>query len=312
MTGPRPIDSEALRDISLLSFDSFREKYACGSSYWRRVKLKAAEQLTGKRLDPSLPLEPRLPPLGTLHSLPEELRIDEPVIVAGDWHIPFHDRFLVDALLAVADKEDIRTIILNGDVMSQDVFRQGGFARQPSTPNFEEEMQEVSKVIGILSEQFDGIVAIPGNHERRMLRMLSEEVSMSRLYQMILGGLQPFGFQTTERDYVVVDHDHGEWRVTHGDSGGSVRNPIAAPIQKAMIYQQNVLQGHSHLLGYAPTPDGRFLAGTHGCIVDPAALEYKNIRTTTFPNWTQGFASIVDGFLTLYSKQHTNWGKVLG
>jgi predicted phosphodiesterase len=274
------------------------------------VKEAAARQQTG-RLSDLLPVEPRLPE-PQLYVIPAEVRIPEPVLVAGDWHIPFHDRYVVDALLAIAERDGIEHLVLNGDVMSQDVFLHGGFDRNPDMPPFEDEMYETEQVFAVLAQVFKRLTVVPGNHERRLLKLAFGEVTLERLYRMILAG-PPEGLQSTERDYVVVEADGAtDWRVTHGDGGGSVRSAIVAPMQKALIYQQNVLQGHSHLLGYAPTPDGRFVGASGGCIVDETRLEYKQTRTVTFPRWTQGFSTLIDGYLDLYSRDYTNWRRELG
>ena len=159
MTQPRPITDREIEDVRTLTFDEFLDKHSCGSSFWRRVKEAAARQQTG-RLSDLLPVAPRLPEPAA-YAIPREVHIDEPVLVAGDWHIPFHDLYVVDALLAIAERDGITHLVMNGDVMSQDVFLHGGFDRNPDMPPFEDEMYETERVFGVLSEVFTSITVVP-------------------------------------------------------------------------------------------------------------------------------------------------------
>lgn len=244
--------------------------------------------------------------------MPAELVCRSPVMVAGDWHIPHYHAGTIRLLIAVAKRDGIRSLILNGDFLNEDVFLFGGTGRKPAMPEFLEECTAAGRMLAVLLQHFDTIYWNAGNHEERWFRMNNGQVGMAQLLRLMLDRPEDRArVLVTDRDYVLVEQAASpRWRVTHGQTGG-VRSAVAGPKLKAQVYGCNVLQGHTHLWGEEPTSCGRYVGATHGCIADPAAAAYKMMRTTTYSQWQLGFASITNGRLRLYSQQHTDWSKEL-
>lgn len=233
---------------------------------------------------------------------------DVDVLVAGDWHVPYHSETLVAKLLTYALDMGIKTLVINGDFLDSAVFFRGGQDHRPTMTEFRSELHAAEQMLRALLQRFQMIYWIAGNHEQRLFRLTKGELDMELLRRMVAEGVGD-RVVVTDRDHIVIHYtdtpERITWRITHGESGSTVIATNAA-VLKADSYSCNVLQGHNHLFGMRQTRSGKHIGVDHGAMCNPALIEYKQLRTTTYPTWVPGFAALKRGKVALYSPRFTH------
>ena len=93
------------------------------------------------------------------------------IVSAGDWHIPYHNEFMLDRLLTEDCDADV--LFIPGDFFTLENlsrFLKDGREYQP-----EEEFQAGQFVMQRLASRFAEIKVIPGNHDNRLMRMIQRQ-----------------------------------------------------------------------------------------------------------------------------------------
>lgn len=210
------------------------------SRYARAQQLARKYQLTVPRVVPSSTVAERLP-------LPQSadscwLRLDEAIgrsertmavavprtgtqeriVVAGDFHAPFHESDAVAHLLT-AEGGRGSTLIVNGDL--QDFYAISRFTKYERVP-IESELAAVDTLLGRFSEAFARVVIVTGNHDRpRFERQLRQQLSqeMVEVVEFLAGGtLDPIAmlarrYPNVEIARHAVGRHHVGWLYQHGD-----------------------------------------------------------------------------------------------
>lgn len=210
-------------------------------------------------------------------------------IVAGDFHIPYHDKMAVRRFLADVKAISPHRIILNGDVLDCASF--SVFRKEPSTSLFKEELAETRTFLKTLCKATQGrITYLSGNHEQRLAKRILELIP--GLYGSVcleeMLGLDGLGIEyvTTlkpdnymEADGVLVGH----FSLARKKAGYTAH----ALVEK---YGQSVVQGHTHRLGlnYRRVGDRQLFGVESGCLcsLDPPYA--------SMPDWTHGYV-VLDG-----------------
>lgn len=146
--------------------------------------------LARQALRPLPPHAASTPPPQQPATMPRELVPPEPppdhdVSVAGiprrvltlaDVHVPIHDQHAVDAVIAFA--RDIRpdAIVINGDFI--DCWLISSFDHTPERlfspgARLQEELDAASPILAALSSTCSTLYYVPGNHERRLQRLVT-------------------------------------------------------------------------------------------------------------------------------------------
>ncbi len=211
--------------------------------------------------------------------------------VTSDWHIPYFDTQLSDSLLNVCAKKKVRKLIIAGDLLNLDAV--STFLSRNYDIN--EELRQAERILQVLSEQFAEVYVIPGNHDFRLARKLEVPISFEYVLRMFCNARN---VATTEYDFVELTSGEKRWRVCHPKNYSQIKGRIAYRL--AGKYECNVVSAHGHFFGMVVSESGKYLCVDSGGMFDKGKIDYF-WRTTTYPDWNQGFVLLIDGIPELYS-----------
>lgn len=220
---------------------------------------------------------------------PMTIRGNKPVLVCGDWHIPFFDRKLEIEMFKVAKEYDIKTILIPGDFWDCDNYKNSEkFVNLTYIETFQDEKICVGKELDVLVEHFPHIYFCRGNHEKRWLKFNRGMVGIDELFAIT----KRTGYKVTLDDYMVLYQNKSKWYISHPDNYSPVPLSVASKI--ADKFQCNTMVAHGHLMSQGYDRTGQFQIVDGGGMFDTDQIEYMR-RTTTFPSTHSGFYVIMDG-----------------
>lgn len=232
--------------------------------------------------------------------LDKPLVITEDCGVAADFHIPLYDPAYVNEMILKLKDEGISTLVVGGDFLNMDELSR--FEDKQPTANLERELDEAVNVMGVLTEAFDRIVYMWGNHDARLHTSLGMKLQFKHAMRLVF---EPLGkdvltkIEITNLDHAYYRGPNGEkWYICHPASYN--RAPLTTARLLAAKLDCNVLTAHSHhsAVGYAT--NGHHVVAEIGGLFDRAKTQYLQ-RSTTNPVWTQGYALLKEGKLKVYS-----------
>ena len=173
-----------------------------------------------------------------------------------------------------------------------------GQRQEDGGPSVSQELRVARKSVKALSEIFDRIDFVIGNHDGRLLRALGSPMFPSEILRLIEAGniwrIAPYYFS----------------RLISGGELYQIEHPVNAaknsPYKLASKYQCHILQAHAHRWGMDTDISGKFYAIHMGCIVDEARLPYAAQRHFSGDAHILGAVIVVDGYPYLLS-EHTPW-----
>jgi predicted phosphodiesterase len=217
-----------------------------------------------------------------------------PILVGGDFQIPFQDNAAVGVFLSMIRKLKPVEVHLLGDVV--DFYALSDHLRDPDRRfGLQDELDTTVEFLRVVRKAAPkaAIYFYEGNHETRLRRYLSREAGeLADLRSLSLPALLCFSeldirFVPELKPHVI----HRQLLLTHG----TLCRQQSAYTARAMVdrYGMSVLHGHTHRLGtHYKTTWRKTLAGyENGCLcrldVNPA-----NAYTKGMPNWQHGFSII--------------------
>lgn len=220
-------------------------------------------------------------------------------IVLCDHHSPYYSTLWHNRSLAIAARFGIRKVILVGDLVD---FAFASHYYSDNKPGLDDEKAENERLIQSLLAAFDEVYHIKGNHEDRLGRQTDGVVQARVLLEMWTGkdAWQKRWHYSLYDKLTIGD----EWLLVHPKSYSIISTKVAKTL--AAKYHKNILNTHGHFLGYGYDISGRFYAADIGGIFDKDKIEYKNIKTTTHPEWKNGFAMLKNGRPYLFD-DNTDW-----
>ena len=157
-----------------------------------------------------------------------------------------------------------------------------------------------------LASRFKHIHWARGNHETRAERVLGvaldDEMVVARLIDKT--GLKPGQLTFSAHEHTRVETPCGVYRISHPQNYS--RNPPAVEKRLAEKYHCHVIGTHGHMVASAFDISGDFLCYQVGGMFDARKIDYKVMRETTHPEWTNGFGILADGLFYHYVKHPTN------
>lgn len=197
-------------------------------------------------------------------------------LILCDSHIPYHDAKFINKVLVLAQNWKLPNLLLAGDVM--DMAALSFFSHKP-TETLSKELDAAESFFKIAGEIFENILMLMGNHERRFLHYLKEQLGMKYLMRL----LDEHKAVVSEYSYAFVE----DWLVGHPRNASVI--PGRVPVFLSRKYpRHNVASGHGHLAGMAYCEDGERLAIDIGCSVDPKRLDWISENLGTRPSLAQG------------------------
>jgi len=219
-------------------------------------------------------------------------------LITCDYHSPYFSIEWHNRSLAVAEKFNIKKLIVIGDLLD---FGFASFFYSDNKPSLDQEKDENIRLIQSLIQTFDEIYLLKGNHEDRLGRLTD-----AKLQARILLELWTKESWQTKFKYSIYDKLYigDEWLLIHPKSYSQISGQVAKKL--ASKFHKNIINAHGHFLSYGYDVSGKYLAVDMGGMFDVEKIEYKCIKTTTHPEWNTGFGLIKDGHFYFFDK-NTDW-----
>lgn len=162
------------------------------------------------------------------------------------------------------------------------------------------EIRLVRDVFKVLSEVFEEVVFILGNHEGRFIRTLGSPLFPTDMLRLV----EAESWRTGPYYWGTVNSGGQKWQIEHP------RNAAKYTATKlAAKYQSHVSMGHSHQWRQERDASGRYWAITQGCAVDEKRLAYASQRHNTGEPHALGALILRDGEPYLLH-EHSPWDRL--
>jgi len=217
------------------------------------------------------------------------------VIIAGDWHIPFVNKDVLNRMLDVQNEERVPTIIINGDFLDMNNIMAMAHGTQQADDTFATEIKYATTYLKNLSETFDNIYISTGNHELAWIRLTKGLSTPTMLFDMCH---KPDNVTIIESDYLNLHSGDESFRVCHPKNYSKLA--LSVPRMLAEKYQTHIIAGHSHRVATGYDTSGKFQLVENGGLFDSRYMKYVANTTTTNPTQHSGFVWVVDGIITTF------------
>lgn len=177
-------------------------------------------------------------------------------ILAGDFHVPNHRNEPIEAMLDYANKNGVRKLVLNGDLLDNTPFTR--WLHEPVNTKDVPRWFDMAKNLLIeFKKHFDEIYWLEGNHDFWYKRWLMEKAELlfhDQYYQLENRlSLNEIGVKFLDQRYLVKA---GHLNIHHGHilfrGGGSYANGARMLYQKA---KSNMICSHLHVESSHTEPD---------------------------------------------------------
>ena len=150
-------------------------------------------------------------------------------------------------------------------------------------------------------DYFDENILVCGNHERRVGMKTDSIIQARHLFGLYGEGIWNRKFKYSVYDKLFIGD---EWMVVHPRSYSQISTSVARRL--AEKYHKNIINAHGHFVGMAYDRSGKFLAIDLGGMFETKKVDYINLRTTTHPNWKNGFGALYNGKFHFFTDE-TDW-----
>jgi predicted phosphodiesterase len=220
-----------------------------------------------------------------------------PIAISADWHIPLVDHGFANRFLAHAKSEGHDTLAIAGDFFNHDAL--SAFDYKQQSANLRRELREATGIMAALCEQFEQIIFIWGNHDARFHKALQYQISFAHAMRMCFGDLGEEALRRIE--FSNLDHFWVNDSIYVAHPKNYTQTPLSTARKLAGKVQASVITAHSHHAALGYDVSGRFVCVEAGGLFDASKTAYLQ-RTTTFPNWQQGYSFVdEDGLIHLYT-----------
>jgi len=239
--------------------------------------------------------------LSRRHVPPQRIKVDPPIsivadriLLMADIHAPYHDEAFMTDVINLALRVGCTHCASLGDLIDfASLWWEG---RAPGV-ELENEIESAREIMMALESCFK-VIAIAGNHDERMGRMLQHRADLQTLAPLWMGP------NITHSPYRWFRFRSGGemWQAEH-PANASV-NATIVPKKLASIHLCHVVAGHGHEWGIARDVSGQFYAIDTGICADPEKLAYAYQTHSTRPAMNQGAALVLDGVPLLLSRDN--------
>lgn len=265
------------------------------------------EELPAQEVFDDLLIEDFLPPSeGLIERFTPLVRVGN-AIISADYHVPLHDPDLINKMIEVARKHEIKQLIIAGDFWNMDTF--STFLPEQPEAAWPIEHREGIRVMRTLLNTFDEVDFTWGNHDFRLVRKLGYKKSYKECMDwtfQVLTDEEKAKIRISDLDYMnyyPTGVEGRKFRVCHPSNYSSV--PLAVPKKLAPKYNCSIMSAHSHHFSLGVAPNGYDLMIELGGFFDKKRTEYIQ-RTNDNHEWTQGFVMLKEGIPTLFGPAFGN------
>lgn len=234
-------------------------------------------------------------------SVEQPIKLKGDAVITADWHIPLYDAEYANKMILQARKEKIKTLIIAGDFFNHDALSQ--YFPKQANANLEFEWKEATSVMTALTRSFDKIIFLYGNHDARLSKALGYTIPFAQAMGMVFGKLGKDVLQKVQ--FTNLDHcflrsgRKTTYFICHPNSYSTV--PLATSRKLASKTSGlSIITAHAHHCAVGFGPSGDQVVAEIGGLFDKGATAYLK-RTTTHPEWVQGYGIVRDGILRVYS-----------
>lgn len=234
---------------------------------------------------------------------PPELSGD--YMVVGDVHLPHVDWGFAALVGRVARRHGLTKLIVAGDFLDAAAFSTYPRVMRPAA--WKRERDAARALVGEWVQQFDSILFLMGNHERRLQRWTMGELDQDDIFSMVTTSPK---CTYTQWGWCIVRSGAQDWRVTHARNYSL--NPLTVADSLAQKFQSHVIDHHEHKLAQGLDRYGRYVIVNNGGLFDPSKLLYTRLDDNKSPVMAQGFTRLQNGTATLYGKSpFTDWSGIV-
>lgn len=195
---------------------------------------------------------------------------------------------------------DIRTLAIAGDFFNHDAL--SSFDYKQASADLTTELEEANSIMSSLTQLFDKVIFIWGNHDARAHKALGYKLSFIHSMKAMLHEIPNDLMEKIEfsnLDHFWVDAGGESFYVCHPKNYSS--QPLSNARKLAAKVQANVITAHSHHAALGFDVSGKYVCVEAGGFFDASRTAYLQ-RSTTFPTWAQGYSLIdAEGHVSMYT-----------
>lgn len=225
-------------------------------------------------------------------------------MITGDVHLPTVKWDFVELLMKVSIKNNIKRLVLSGDIFNMDAF---SVYRPVVAPVSWTQERDAGRVLfGKFLEWFEELIVIMGNHDRRMQRMTAGAFDETDIIGMVMTSDK---IKTSNFGYLTIQtKSEYPWRVTHGRNYSV--NQLTVGSELANKFQCNVISHHQHHLSKGWDRYKRFVIVDNGGLFDAEKFAYAKMDDNKMPNMANGFTMLKNGVATVFGRYpFTDWSE---
>ena len=236
------------------------------------------------------------------------LNIEINAVVIGDIHVPATDYDFSMLPGAIANKylpKGKRYLIIAGDLFNFEVASY--YAKQIEQPTLDDEINAAEHLFDVWLKEFDRIIFLMGNHDRRISKILQGQVHAKHLMRWLTKSKRVI---SSDYGWCVIKSGGKEWRITH--SRNYSINQLTVADVLAQKYQMNIISHHEHHLAKGWDRFGRYVIINNGGLFDQEKFAYVCLDDSKHASMKKGFTLLKDGVATVFGEApYTDWSIVL-
>jgi predicted phosphodiesterase len=229
------------------------------------------------------------------------------VLILNDIHFPYTSWKMMDKVIRVLSKlgDNVLTIlagdILNGSAISK-------WSKLIEAPLFRQEVQAAREGLEEIFQLSEQVVYFRGNHEDWYLFQNNGAEDFTTFAERVVPDKYKNKAIISPYDKMWITSGGERWLVAHQRNASS-SNKLKVAEDLSWKYQCHVITTHQHKNGIGRDKYDNFTIASLGGLHDPAKTPYVSMKTSTGPVQEQGFGTLRDGRLQLWTPEPTitNW-----
>jgi hypothetical protein len=222
----------------------------------------------------------------------------EKCLVIGDCEIPDHSIQMFENIVTIGRRFAIEDLIINGDFLALD-----SCSNWPKVAvdfiQFRQELKAAKMALKVFLQTFKRITWITGNHERRLAYKFDGQLNIGDF----IGDIENVRF--SEYTSCILKSGGREAYITHQKNYSQI--PLSVPRKLIQARHMDILCAHNHHLALGYDPSGQYWLAEGGYCRDRTRTVYKEINTTTHPEWNPGFVMIQNGMPYLIDQNNLDF-----
>ncbi len=232
-------------------------------------------------------LEPR--PRYNIPTLDKYEKLEGDAIVVGDLHLPFVKWKWASWLLKIAERFDIRRLLVVGDLLDAKALTY--FPKKEAAVKWEVELREAENFIDCMCDWFTEIIYCYGNHERnRIIARFEGELTAERFGRLIS---TDSALKVSPYSYVILHTEAGKWRLTH--QRNYRKTPLSVAKNLCEMHLCHIMAHHQHRMAQGFDASGNFMLVDNGGLMDEEKMDWVMLEDRVMPKPTNGFTVIHRG-----------------